>query len=195
MLQESVVVAQPVVETETVMVEQDPPIDPSVERAEPTLPVSTRTTGMLTSTPQLGPATITATTTAVATTEISPVTQETTVTQVSQFCLCWKAMLSLLEVMPKAQVHNVGRAVLCECRISGSLVYCQAVASMLCSVCLQWVSTDGGSSSAVSAVPVAVSKLPLLSHFPLMCLLGCAFANTNDKGRDHQLQVSSRPPH
>ncbi|KAL0055654.1 hypothetical protein WJX82_002810 [Trebouxia sp. C0006] len=79
--QESVILAQPVVETETVMVEQDPPIDPSVERAEPTLPVSTRTTGMLTSTPQLGPATTTATTTTVATTEIVPVSQETTVTQ------------------------------------------------------------------------------------------------------------------
>ncbi|KAL0017770.1 hypothetical protein WJX77_001053 [Trebouxia sp. C0004] len=79
--QESVIVAQPVVETDTVMVEQDPPIDPSVERAEPALPVSTRTTGMLTSTPQLGPATIAAATTTAVTTEISPVTQETTVTQ------------------------------------------------------------------------------------------------------------------
>ncbi|KAL0024099.1 hypothetical protein WJX79_006862 [Trebouxia sp. C0005] len=79
--QESVVVAQPVVETETVMVEQDPPIDPSVERAEPPLPVSTTTTGMLTSTPQLGPATTTAAPATVATTEIVPVTQETTVTQ------------------------------------------------------------------------------------------------------------------
>ena len=107
MVQESVIVAQPVVETETVMVEQDPPIDPSVERAEPTLPVSTRTTGMLTSTPQLGPAT----TATVATTEISPVIQETTVTQVSQFCPCWKSMVSLLEVMPTAQVHSIGPAI------------------------------------------------------------------------------------
>lgn len=62
------VVEEPVIEAETVMVEQDPPIDPSVERAtpvEPSLPVSTRTTGMLTSTPQLGPATATPATTAV----------------------------------------------------------------------------------------------------------------------------------
>ena len=100
--------AQPVVETETVMVEQDPPIDPSVERAEPTLPVSTRTTGMLTSTPQLGPATTTATTTTVATTEIVPVSQETTVTQVSQFCLCWIILASLLGVVPMAQVLSIG---------------------------------------------------------------------------------------
>ncbi len=109
--------AQPAVETETAMVEQDPPIDPSVERAEPTLPVSTRTTGMLTSTPQLGPATTTATTATVATTEISPVTQETTVTQVSQFCPCWKFLVSLLEVVPVAQVHNFGPAFLCKCLI------------------------------------------------------------------------------
>ena len=108
MLQENVIVAQPVVETETVMVEQDPPIDPSVERAEPTLPVSTRTTGMLTSTPQLGPATTTATTTTVATTEIVPVSQETTVTQVSQFCLCWIFLASLLGVVPMAQVLSIG---------------------------------------------------------------------------------------
>ena len=38
-------------ESETIMVDQDPPIDPSVE---PSLPVSTHVgTGMLTSTPQL----------------------------------------------------------------------------------------------------------------------------------------------
>jgi len=122
-------VAQPVVETETVMVEQDPPIDPSVERAEPTLPVSTRTTGMLTSTPQLGPATTTATTTTVATTEIVPVTQETTVTQVSQFCLCWIFLASLLGVVPMAQVLSIDPAVLFDSLISGSLVYCQVVAT------------------------------------------------------------------
>jgi len=98
MLQESTIVAQPVVETETVMVEQDPPIDPSVERAEPTLPVSTRTTGMLTSTPQLGPATTPAATATAATTEISPLTQETTVTQVSQSCLSCYSMVSLFYV-------------------------------------------------------------------------------------------------
>ena len=110
--------AQPaVVETETMMVEQDPPIDPSLERAEPSLPVSTRTTGMLTSTPQLGPATTTATTATVATTEISPVIQETTVTQVSQFCPCWKSMISVLEVVRTAQVRNFEQAVLCECPI------------------------------------------------------------------------------
>lgn len=43
---------------EPVMMDQDPPIDPSAETAppggEPRLPVSTRT-GALTSTPQLGP--------------------------------------------------------------------------------------------------------------------------------------------
>ncbi len=105
------------------MVEQDPPIDPSVERAEPTLPVSTRTTGMLTSTPQLGPATTTAAATTVVATEISPVTQETTVTQVSQFCLCWKSLVSLLEVVPIAQLHSTEAAVLCEGLIPGSLVF------------------------------------------------------------------------
>ena len=46
---------------ETVMMDQDPPIDPSVESAppgsgEPRLPNSTRT-GQVTNTPQLGPAT------------------------------------------------------------------------------------------------------------------------------------------
>lgn len=43
--------------TDTVMVDQDPPIDPSVETApprEPALPISTMT-GQVTSTPQLGP--------------------------------------------------------------------------------------------------------------------------------------------
>lgn len=122
MLQESVTVAQPVVETETVMVEQDPPIDPSVERAEPTLPVSTRTTGMLTSTPQLGPATTTAATTSVATTEISPVTQETIVTQVSQLYPCCKSLVSVLNVVSVAPVRNIEQAVLFECPNSGSLV-------------------------------------------------------------------------
>ena len=71
---------EPVVEVETAMVEQDPPIDPSVERAtpvEPSLPVSTRTTGMLTSTPQLGPATATP-----PTTEVLPATVGTVVSHV-----------------------------------------------------------------------------------------------------------------
>ena len=64
MLQEVVATEQPVAETE--LVDQDPPIDPTVERAapteavgtaEPSLPVSTFTgTGRVTSTPQLGPA-------------------------------------------------------------------------------------------------------------------------------------------
>ena len=79
-LQETVVVEEPVAEVETVMVEQDPPIDPSVERAtpmEPSLPVSTRTTGMLTSTPQLGPATATP-----ATAEILPATVGTVVSHI-----------------------------------------------------------------------------------------------------------------
>ncbi len=140
--------AQPVVETETVMVEQDPPIDPSVERAEPTLPVSTRTTGMLTSTPQLGPATTTATTATVATTEISPVTQETTVTQVSQFCPCCKSMITLLEVVPIAQVHNSEQAVLCKCltprfvAMSSCSYACMATSCTSCSICLQRVSTN-----------------------------------------------------
>lgn len=97
------------------MVEQDPPIDPSVERAEPPLPVSTTTTGMLTSTPQLGPATTTAAPATVATTEIVPVTQETTVTQVSQFCLCRKSVVSLLKVVPVPQVRDFEQAVWCEC--------------------------------------------------------------------------------
>lgn len=67
--------------TDTVMVDQDPPIDPSVEtapHAEPTLPVSTMTgtsTGVVTSTPQLGPASpgVTQATTPIATQEITPV--------------------------------------------------------------------------------------------------------------------------
>ena len=63
------------------MVDQDPPIDPSVETAppaEPTLPVSTMTgtsTGVVTSTPQLGPASpgVTQATTPIVTQEVSPV--------------------------------------------------------------------------------------------------------------------------
>lgn len=55
---EAPVAEVPVAETE-VMMDQDPPIDPSVDSAphgrEPGLPVSTRTGGV-TSTPQLGPA-------------------------------------------------------------------------------------------------------------------------------------------
>ena len=56
LLQSTVVAEAPV--SDTVMVDQDPPIDPSVEtapRVEPALPISTMT-GQVTSTPQLGPA-------------------------------------------------------------------------------------------------------------------------------------------
>lgn len=56
LLQSTAVTEAPV--TSTVMVDQDPPIDPSAETAppgEPALPVSSMT-GQVTSTPQLGPA-------------------------------------------------------------------------------------------------------------------------------------------
>ena len=55
-VQSTVTAEAPVTDTE--VMEQDPPIDPSVEsapRREPALPVSTMT-GQVTSTPQLGPA-------------------------------------------------------------------------------------------------------------------------------------------